>query len=284
MPTIEINGGRIAYEVLGDGDPIVLTPGGRFSMQVPGLRPLAEALAAGGMKVLLWDRPNAGASDVKFTGETESNMHADDLAELLRRLDMAPAVIAGGSAGSRVSLLTALRHPDVAAKLVGWWFSGGVFGTMVLAMTYNLPFIAAALTGGMEAVAALPAWSQTFEANPDNRDRLLAMDRDEFVAVMQRWLRAYVPEEDKPIPGVPASALEALDVPALIFRSGTQDQYHPMATSLEVQRLIPGAVLAEPPWGEDEWTQLQRKTAEGTGFIFDCWPRLAPQILEFVTR
>ena len=282
MPTIEINGGRIAYEVLGDGDPIVLTPGGRFSMQVPGLRPLAEALAAGGMKVLLWDRPNAGASDVKFTGETESNMHADDLAELLRRLDMAPAVIAGGSAGSRVSLLTALRHPDVAAKLVGWWFSGGVFGTMVLAMTYNLPFIAAALTGGMEAVVALGQWEETFTKNPENRDRLLAMDPEAFVEIMERWLRAYVPEEGKPIPGVAAADFAKVTAPALIVRSGSIDRYHPMATSLEVQRLIPGSTLAEPPWGEDEWPRLQKLTARGEGFIFDCWPQLAPQILEFV--
>src|SRR3974377_1824424 len=90
MPSIEVNGGEIAYEILGDGPPIVLTPGGRFSMNVPGLRPLAEALAPR-MKVLLWDRPNSGASDVKFTGDTESNMHADDLAELLRPLDMRPA-------------------------------------------------------------------------------------------------------------------------------------------------------------------------------------------------
>src|ERR1019366_5160964 len=99
MPTIDILGGRVAYEILGEGDPIVLTPGGRFSMGVAGLRPFAEALAPH-MKVLLWDRPNAGASDLTFTVETESDMHADTLAELLRQLEMTPAVVAGGSAGA----------------------------------------------------------------------------------------------------------------------------------------------------------------------------------------
>ncbi|HLN15846.1 MAG TPA: alpha/beta hydrolase [Acidimicrobiales bacterium] len=280
MPSIEVNGGNIAYEILGDGPPIVLTPGGRFSMNVPGLRPLAEALAPR-MKVLLWDRPNTGASDVKFTGDTESNMHADDLAELLRRLEMAPAVIAGGSAGSRVSLLTAIRHPDVTDKVVAWWLSGGVFGTMTLAMTYNLPFIAAALVGGMEAVAALPQWEDTFAANPGNRDRVLGMDPDEFVRVMQSWLLAYVPEKGRPIPGVEEAQLAGVKAPCLVFRSGTEDQYHTMETSLAVQRLIPGSTLAEPPWGEDEWPRLQKLTAAGQGFIFDCWPKLAPQVLEF---
>ena len=45
MPGLPINGGTIFYEVMGSGQPIVLTPGGRFGLDVPGLRPLAERLA-----------------------------------------------------------------------------------------------------------------------------------------------------------------------------------------------------------------------------------------------
>ena len=45
--SIEINGGDVVYEILGDtGELIALTPGGRFSKDIPGLRPLAEALVA----------------------------------------------------------------------------------------------------------------------------------------------------------------------------------------------------------------------------------------------
>ena len=59
--TIEINGGNVVYEILGEtGISSYLTPGGRFSKDVPGLRPLAEALVNGGYRVLLWDRPNCG--------------------------------------------------------------------------------------------------------------------------------------------------------------------------------------------------------------------------------
>ena len=69
VSSIEVNGGNVVYEILGDtGDLIALTPGGRFSMNIEGLRPLAEALVDGGYRVLLWDRPNCGASDVQFTG------------------------------------------------------------------------------------------------------------------------------------------------------------------------------------------------------------------------
>ena len=83
--TIEINGGNVVYEILGEtGDFIVLTPGGRFSKDIPGLRPLAEALVGGGYRVLLWDRPNCGASDVQFYGQSESHMRAETLYHLLK--------------------------------------------------------------------------------------------------------------------------------------------------------------------------------------------------------
>jgi 2-hydroxy-6-oxonona-2,4-dienedioate hydrolase len=69
VAAMEIHGGLVEYEVLGPagGQPVVLTPGGRFSRDVPGLRPLAGALAGGGLRVLIWDRPNCGASDVQST-------------------------------------------------------------------------------------------------------------------------------------------------------------------------------------------------------------------------
>ncbi len=107
MAVAEINGLSVDYDVIGTGQPWVITPGGRFSKDVPGVRQLAEALADGGKKVLVWDRPNTGASQVCFTGRSESEMQSDVLDGLLRHLGMAPAVIAGGSGGSRVSLLTA---------------------------------------------------------------------------------------------------------------------------------------------------------------------------------
>jgi 2-hydroxy-6-oxonona-2,4-dienedioate hydrolase len=283
LPSLDINGGQIVYELIGEGVPLVLTPGGRFSMEYPGVRPLAERLADH-YQVLLWDRPNTGKSDVKFTGDSESQMHADDLATLLRTLDLAPAILVGGSAGSRLSLVTALRHPDVARKLVVWWMSGGVFGTMYLAMNYILPVIAAALVGGMEAVVELPMWAETISANPSNRDRLLALDTQEFIEGQKRWLNAYIPEPDAPIPGLKDEELAAIAIPTLIFRSGKEDEYHPEALSLELHRLVPGSELVDPPWGEDEWNRIKRLSVAGRGGFFDEWPHLAPQILDFLAR
>jgi pimeloyl-ACP methyl ester carboxylesterase len=66
MPTTRMSGCSIAYEVIGDGRPWVITPGGRFSKDSPGVRELAAALAERGNRVLVWDRPNCGASDVSL--------------------------------------------------------------------------------------------------------------------------------------------------------------------------------------------------------------------------
>ena len=85
MATCTIDGTTIAYELIGEGQPFVLTPGGRFSMDAPGIRELALELAGHQKQVLIWDRPNTGASDVCFRGGSESEMQADVLAGLLRR-------------------------------------------------------------------------------------------------------------------------------------------------------------------------------------------------------
>src|SRR5580692_7980666 len=98
--TMEINGGNVVYEILGEsGDYIALTPGGRYSKDIEGLRPLAEELVKGGYRVLLWDRPNCGRSDVQFYGQSESHMRAETLHALITGLGIAPCIITGGSGG-----------------------------------------------------------------------------------------------------------------------------------------------------------------------------------------
>ena len=173
MAATTVNGLEIAYDIIGDGAQTwAITPGGRFSKDYGGVRELAEGLAATGRRVLIWDRPNCGASSVSFTGPTESALQADTLAALIRQLDLGPAVIAGGSGGSRVSLLTVARNPDIATGLAMWWISGGVFGLMALGTYYCGGSIEAAWKYGMKRVIELPEWQEVLERNPANRDRV----------------------------------------------------------------------------------------------------------------
>jgi 2-hydroxy-6-oxonona-2,4-dienedioate hydrolase len=90
-------------------------------------------------------------------------MRAGTLAELLTRLDMAPAVIAGGSGGARDSLVTAMAHPEVVSKVAVWWIVGGVFSTMNLGAYYILPNINTVRRMGMEGVLNMPQWQEEDE-------------------------------------------------------------------------------------------------------------------------
>ena len=199
MPIVALDGIELAYDVVGEaGQPWVLTPGGRCTKEVGGLPEMARALVDTGRRVVLWDRPNCGASSVVFRGRSESEVQAEALGALLRHLDLGPTVIAGGSGGARVSLLTAARNPDVTAGLAMWWISGGVPGLLQLATYYCMPSSDAAWHGGMEAVAALDQWQETQASNSGNTGRILAVGREEFLAVMDRWALAYCPCDDCP--------------------------------------------------------------------------------------
>jgi len=280
MPTADVDGLSISYELLGEGQPWAITPGGRFSKDYGGVRELAEALAARGKRVLIWDRPNCGASDVCFDGGSESVLQADTLAGLLRRLDLGPAVIVGGSGGARVTLLTVARHPDAAAGTAMWWMSGGPYGLMALGVHYCGNSIAAAWQHGMEAVVELPEWQEVLERNPGNRERMLGLDRKAFIATLERWMLAYVPRGDQLIPGLPDADAQSIAVPALVFRSGESDVHHTRETSERLAALLPTAQLVEPPWGDREW--IERTTAAQQGAsLFERWPLLVPQLVEW---
>jgi pimeloyl-ACP methyl ester carboxylesterase len=284
MAKATVDGLTLAYELVGDGNggwPWAITPGGRFSKESPGVKQLAEALAAHGNRVLIWDRPNCGESDVCFTGSSESAMQADALAGLLRHLDMAPAVIAGGSGGSRVSLLTAARHRDVAQGLALWWISGGTYGLMVLGTHYCGESLRVAWTEGMEAVAALPEWSEVIERNPSNRQRFLDQDPQQFVAGMEQWMAVYCACGEEVVPGLPDADARALDIPAIVFRSGASDPHHTRATSEQVAALLPRSTLVEPPWGDREWVERQDAREEG---LFARWPLLAPVLQQWASE
>jgi len=286
VSSVEVNGGNVVYEILGDsGDLIVMTPGGRFSKDVPGLRPLAQALVDGGYRTLLWDRPNCGASDVQFYGQSESHMRAETLHGLLTALGVERCILAGGSGGARDSMLTAMLYPELVERLVVWNIVGGIYGTFVLGSYYVVPSILAARGTGVDGLLKVSEWRERIEENPNNKQRFLALDRDEFLTVMLRWLNAFVSKPGQTIPGVEDEMFDRIKVPTLIIRGGENDWDHPKRTSLEVSCLIKGSTLIDPPWPEDAWERASEERAAGKVKhfnMFDTWVLAAPAILNFL--
>jgi pimeloyl-ACP methyl ester carboxylesterase len=260
---------------------VALTPGGRFAKDSPGLPELAVALVAGGRRVLLWDRPNCGASDITFDCENESEFHGNVLTQLIRKLDLGPTALGGGSAGSRVSLIAASRDPEIVSHLMLWWISGGTLSLISLANYYCCESALAASMGGMEAVAALPGWADQIKRHPDNRDVILAQDPQRFIETMEQWATFYLPSEHSPVPGMSPEDFGQLRMPTLIYRSGESDLSHTRRTSEWVHELIPGSEILDPPWKDNEWNlRCAYAMTHGSGH-FAGWPALAPKILDF---
>ena len=286
MPRKKINGIGIEYELLGKkgNPPVALTPGGRFTMDVPGLREMADKFVKAGYYVLIYDRPNCGKSDVCLSGESESENQAEALAGLIRELKLGPTIIAGGSGGSRVSLLAASRYPELCSHLALWWISGDPIGLMQLATYYCGEAATLASSGGMEAVLNATSWAENLSKNPQAKQTLLKMDPEEFIKVMQKWASAYVPSDISPVPGMKPRDFAMLRMPVLIFRSGKSDLSHTRATTDWVHRLIPQSQLLDPPWNDDEWNYRSGETASGKKghTLFRSWPKLTPAILDFI--
>jgi pimeloyl-ACP methyl ester carboxylesterase len=286
MARIDISGIGIDYEFYGDAAaPVaVITPGGRYAKETAGVPQLAQALAAGGWRVLTWDRPNCGASDISFAGESESNLHVTVLNELIRKLQLPRVALLGGSAGSRVSLLAAARDPEVVSHLIIWWISGGPISLAQIAAYYCGDSAMAASRGGMQAVAKLPGWAEQLARNPKNRDILLAQDADAFIAKMQQWAAAYGYSDSSPVPGMSDKDFARLTMHVVVFRSGQSDISHTRRTSEWVHELISHSQLVEPPWPDQEWNNCQAIPSEPGRGRFERWPLLAPMLLDFLRK
>lgn len=286
MPKIDVNGLSLDYELIGDpaAPPLVLTPGGRYARDTAGVPELGEKLAEGGYRVLLWDRPGCGASDIAFTAPSESVMNCEALVGLVEALELRDVTLVGGSAGSRITLMAAARMPQNVRKIAIWWISGGPVGLAGLAWFYCGDQIAAASKGGMEAVVQLPSWADQIARNPKVRETLLAQDADTYIATMQRWGKAFAYSDASPVPGMTEADFAGLTMPVLTFRSGHSDMAHTRETSEWVHRLLPSSTLAEPPWGDQEWNYVSTFPVDPANRRgrFERWPLIAPMVLDWL--
>ena len=219
---------------------MALSPGGRRDLGV--VEPLAELVAEAGFRVLLHARRNCGASDVVIAGEeSEYEIWADDLYELLSQLGARPAFVGGSSSGCRLSLLLALRHPDAVRALLLWRVTGGRFAADRLAHNYYGQFIDVAKEGGMAAVCDTEFFRERIQQNPRNREPLSAMDPKRFIDVMEHWREYFIRDADLPVIGASADDLRSITVPTCVIPGN--DWTHPRRVGEAASQLLPKGEL-----------------------------------------
>ncbi|MGW3008238.1 alpha/beta fold hydrolase [Streptomyces sp. NPDC001219] len=111
MRFFETGGGRLAYRDIGAGPPVVLLHGGFLDS---GMWDDQLAALTPDFRVIAPDARGHGASSIA----TGAFRHTDDLAALLRHLDVGPVVLVGLSMGAGIAVDTALEHPGLVRALV----------------------------------------------------------------------------------------------------------------------------------------------------------------------
>lgn len=245
MPYLDVHGVRLFHEVYGDRGPwLALNSGGRHRYLE--MAPLAQSIAAEGFRVLVHDRRNTGASDILIAGDaSEEEIWADDLHALLTHYAALPAFVGGSSAGARLSMMLKRRHPQAVRGLLLMRVTGGEFAAGRLPRIYYGQFIEAALQGGMAAVCETEAYRERLALNPESRQRLLAMDPQDYIDVMTRWRDRFTSGPISPVMGVPEAELRAYQLPVIVVPGN--DKTHSSVNGRGAAALIPESELSPLP-------------------------------------
>jgi pimeloyl-ACP methyl ester carboxylesterase len=250
MPVSNVRGVEINYQIVGSEGPFVaMITGGRRAHQE--FLPLAGKIAAQGFRVLLHDRRNTGASEIRIESEeTEEATWADDLYVLLGQLGGLPAFVGGSSSGARTSILFALRHAQALRGLLLMRVTGGAFAAQRLPENYYGQFIRAAQQGGMAAVCETEQYRERIAANPANGARLMAIDPARFIAALSRLRELFTAGANLPVMGVTEAELNSIAAPTIVIPGN--DKTHSSASGRAAHRLIPGSVLHELPLKDED--------------------------------
>jgi pimeloyl-ACP methyl ester carboxylesterase len=108
-----VNGLNLYYEIHGSGEPLIVLPGGFWTIEAMG--EIVPRLAATRQIIGVELQGHGHTADIDRPISFEAM--ADDIAALIGHLGLGQADIFGFSLGGGVALQTAIRHPEVVRKL-----------------------------------------------------------------------------------------------------------------------------------------------------------------------
>ena len=108
-----VNGLNLYYEIHGNGEPLVLLPGGFMTVEAMGA--IVQQLAATRQVIGVELQGHGHTADIERPLRFE--FMADDIAALISHLGLKRCDIFGYSLGGAVGLQTAIRHPEKVRKL-----------------------------------------------------------------------------------------------------------------------------------------------------------------------
>lgn len=114
--TAKVNGTTLAYCEQGEGAPVVFVHGGTSDLRVWAKQlPVVGADYRAISYSQRYCRPN---DPIEPEAANPFGPHVDDLAALIREIGAEPAHLVGSSSGAFISLLAAIRYPELVRSLV----------------------------------------------------------------------------------------------------------------------------------------------------------------------
>ena len=217
-----VNGISMYYEIYGTGQPLVLIHGGGSTIQTSFGR-IIPLLAVNHQVIGVELQAHGRTSD--RNSELSFEQDADDVAALLKSLDIARADIFGFSNGANTALQIAIRHPQLCRKIIA--------GSPLLKKDGAFPQFWEFMKQG------------TFEQMPQAyKDAFLAVtpDRAKLMTMYQKCANRMIRFKE-----LSDTEIQSIQAPVLLV-NGDQD----VATSEHVvamSRLIPNCRLAIIPGG-----------------------------------
>lgn len=221
-----VNGLKMYYEIHGKGQPLVLIHGGGSTLQT----------TFGKILPLLADHYKIIAVEMQAHGHTADidrplsfEQDADDIAELLKQLNITKAAVMGFSNGASTTLHFAVRHPQMTDRIV-------------VASTFYKKAGAPDWFWEMMANPSFETMPQTYKEaflaiNPDQNALRQMYERD--VARMQSF------------PDLSEDQVKSIKAPAFILL-GDKDVVTP-EHAIEMHRLISNSRLAILPGGHGDY-------------------------------
>jgi len=225
---VRTNGLHIYYETQGSGEPLILLHGGTETghMWQPHIPSFAEHF-----RVIAPDSRGHGQTD-NPTGELSYRLMADDVAALIRALDLTKPLVCGYSDGGQIALELGMRHPGLARALVvgaAWYKQSELYLQWAARLGFETP--------GAVDFAKLPPSFIEYWKTTHRRDDDPGYWRTLLQHISTLWLT--------PLHYTPAD-FEEIAEPTLILM-GDRDGSIPIEQPVEMYQLIPNAELAILP-------------------------------------
>ena len=228
---VDVNGLKMYYEEFGSGKPLILIHGGTvtssaWQLQIP--------FFAQQFRVITPHSRGHGRTD-NPTGEFSYRLMAEDMADLIRALDLDGPMIFGYSDGGQIALEIGMLYPGLTSALV--------FGAA--SHTFSESYFNAMRELGFEGPGVVNI-ERTQKAAPElvdlwKTEHVRDDDPDYWLLLLEQISKMFWTQID-----YAAEDFESITDPVLILL-GDRDEMVPVDQALHMYQLIPTAELAILP-------------------------------------